>query len=164
MFERLGRRVFARRKRVLIVGVCVLLLGGIWGGAVSKRLSSGGYYDPHSESVRAGDAINHVLGVPSSDATVLFTADSDITAPASAAAITAALKALPTSAVKGYVSYWTAPAPQLLSTDRHATYVTMQLAGSTDAAQESSLATVKAALRASAVARASRPNTAGPSR
>ena len=48
MFERLGVRVFARRKRVLIAGLVLLILGGLWGGSVSKHLSSGGYYDPHS--------------------------------------------------------------------------------------------------------------------
>jgi len=136
---------------VLVVGLCVLLLGGIWGGSVSKLLSSGGYYDPSSESVRAADVITHALGVPASDATVLFVAGDDITAPGPSAAVVAALQALPPSAVKGYVSYWTSHLPQLISTDRHATYVTLQLVGTTDAAQETSLASVKAALRASAL-------------
>ena len=89
MFERLGRRVFTRRKRVLVVGLCVLLLGGIWGGSVSKRLSSGGYYDPQQRiGPRRLTPSTTCSDVPAFDATVLFIADGDITAPVPSAAIT----------------------------------------------------------------------------
>ena len=59
---------------MLIAALVLLILGGLWGGSVSKHLSSGGYYDPHSESVKAGYDINHKVDVPTVDAIVLFTA------------------------------------------------------------------------------------------
>jgi uncharacterized membrane protein YdfJ with MMPL/SSD domain len=143
MFERLGVRVFARRKRVLIVGLLLLILGGLWGGSVSKHLSSGGYYDPHSESVRAGDDINHKLDVPTQDAIVLFTSQQPISDPTVQRNIETALASLPTDQVPSYATYWTSHQPQQLSTNGRATYVTLSLTGKTDATQEHSLAVAR---------------------
>jgi len=146
MFERLGAAIFARRKMVLLLGVAVIVIAGLWGGSVSKRLSSGGYYDPHSESVIAANDIKHKLGVPSSDATVVFTSNQPVTDPATAAGIESALASLPHDVVPGYVSYATSKQPWLISNDKHATYATLQLAGDTDAKQSASFAEVKTAL------------------
>jgi uncharacterized membrane protein YdfJ with MMPL/SSD domain len=146
MFERLGVRVFARRKRVLIVGLVLLILGGLWGGSVSKHLSSGGYYDPHSESVRAGNDIQHKLGVPTQDAIVLFTSQQPVSDPTVEHAIESALASLPHAEVPSYTTYWTSHQPQQLSTNGRATYVTLSLTGKTDATQEQSLAVARSAL------------------
>jgi uncharacterized membrane protein YdfJ with MMPL/SSD domain len=146
MFERLGARVFDRRKRVLLVSLALLILGGLWGGSVSKHLSSGGYYDPHSESVKAGNDINHKVDVPTVDAIVLFTATSPVTDPAVEHAIETALAALPHADVPSYTTYWTSHQRQQLSTNAHATYVTLELTGKTDATQEASLAAVRSTL------------------
>ncbi|HEY0871512.1 MAG TPA: MMPL family transporter [Acidothermaceae bacterium] len=143
MFERLGARVFNRRKRVLIVSLALLILGGLWGGSVSKHLSSGGYYDPHSESVKAGNDINHKVDVPTVDAIVLFTATTPVTNPAVEQSIETALAALPHADVPSYTTYWTSHQRQQLSTNTHATYVTLELTGKTDATQEASLAAVR---------------------
>jgi uncharacterized membrane protein YdfJ with MMPL/SSD domain len=146
MFQRLGVRVFARRKRVLIVGLVLLVLGGLWGGSVSKHLSSGGYYDPHSESVRAGDDINHKLDVPTQDAIVLFTSQQPISDPTVQHSIETALASLPPAQVPSYTAYWTSHQPQQLSTNGRATYVTLSLTGKTDATQEHSLAVARGTL------------------
>jgi uncharacterized membrane protein YdfJ with MMPL/SSD domain len=146
MFERLGARVFARRKRVLIVGLVLLILGGLWGGSVSKHLSSGGYYDPHSESVRAGNDIQHKLDVPTQDAVVLFTSQQPMSDPTVRDAIESALASLPAAQVPSYTTYWTSHQPQQLSTNGRATYVTLSLTGKTDATQEHSLAVARVAL------------------
>ncbi|MDQ1495672.1 MAG: putative drug exporter of the superfamily [Actinomycetota bacterium] len=143
MFERLGRSVFAHRRIVLIVGLVVLVAAGLWGGSVSKRLSSGGYYDPHSESVKASNAMKTKLGLPSVDVTVLLTSQTPVTDAATAAAIQRALAAVPRDVVPAYSSYWTTRQPAFLSPDAHSTYVTMQLAGTGDAAQVRSLGLVK---------------------
>ena len=140
MFERLGVRVFAHRKRVLIAGLVLLVLGGLWGGSVSKHLSSGGYYDPHSESVAAGNDILHKLDVPAQDAIVLFTSTQPMSNPTVQHAIESALAALPHAQVPSYTTYWTSHRVQQLSTNGRATYVTLSLTGKTDAAQEYSLA------------------------
>jgi uncharacterized membrane protein YdfJ with MMPL/SSD domain len=146
MFERLGVRVFGRRKRVLVVGLLLLILGGLWGGSVSKHLSSGGYYDPNSESVRAGYDINHKLDVPTQDAVVLFTSQQPISDPTVQQGIEAALASLPPAQVPSYTTYWTSHQPQQLSTNGRATYVGLSLAGQTDATQEHSLAVARDAL------------------
>ena len=146
MFERLGVRVFAHRKRVLIAGLVLLILGGLWGGSVSKHLSSGGYYDPHSESVRAGNDIQHKLDVPTQDAVVLFTSQQPISDPTVEHSIETALASLPRAQVPSYTTYWTSHQPQQLSTNGRATYVTLSLTGKSDAAQEYSLAVARSTL------------------
>jgi RND superfamily putative drug exporter len=148
MFERLGGAVFARRKLVLIIGLVIMALAGFWGASVGKHLSSGGYYDPNSESVVAADQMKKVLDVPTDDATVVFTSQQPLSTPGVEASIEGALAALPQSAVVAYVSYGTSHQPQLLSTDGHATYATLQLAGDTDADQYTSFTKVKTALAA----------------
>ena len=146
MFERLGARVFARRKVVLVVGLIVLVLGGVWGGSVSKLLSSGGYYDPHSESVKAGDDITHKLDVPAVDAIVFFTSTTPVSDPAVRGLIESALATLPTSAVPSYTTYWTTHRTEQISTNGRATYVDLRLTGDTDATQQRSLGVVRTAL------------------
>jgi uncharacterized membrane protein YdfJ with MMPL/SSD domain len=146
MFERLGVAVFARRRVVLIIGLAIIVLAGLWGGSVSKRLSSGGYYDPHSESVIAANNIKDKLGVPSNDATVLFTSDRPVSDPAVGSSIEAALASLPRDIVPGYISFGNSRQPRLISVDGHSTYAILQLAGTTDSAQTASFASVKALL------------------
>ncbi|MBX6370862.1 MAG: MMPL family transporter [Acidothermus sp.] len=143
MFERLGAVVFHRRRVIALIGLLMLILAALWGGDVTKRLSSGGYYDPHSESVRAANAISDVLHLPSSDATVLFSAKEPITAPGPTRAITSALRSLPKTVVPSYVSYWNTGQRRLISTDGRATYVVLELAGSTDAEKGAALQVVK---------------------
>jgi len=147
VFERLGGAVYRRRKVVLLLGLIVIVLAGMWGGSVTKRLSGGGYYDPNSESVIAANDIKDKLSVPSSDATVLFTSQQQpVTDPQIASSIESALASLPHDVVPGYLSYATTRQPQLISTDKHATYATLQLAGDTDAEQTASFKTVKSLL------------------
>jgi uncharacterized membrane protein YdfJ with MMPL/SSD domain len=146
MFERLGARVFSRRTRVLFVSLAVLILAGLWGGSVSKHLSSGGYYDPHSESVKAGNDIIHKVDVPATDAIVLFTSKQAVSSTAVESAINSALAALPRADVPSYTTYWMSHRPQQLSTNGKATYVTIALTGKTDATQEASLAVVRSTL------------------
>src|SRR5579875_425886 len=143
MFDRLGRAMYHRRRLVIIIGIVLLALAALWGSDVTKRLSSGGYYDPHSESVQAANAITDVLHLPSSDATVLFTSREPITSPANAAAIVGALHDLPKSVVPSYLSYWNTGQRRLISTDGRSTYVTLELAGTTDAQKASALQVVK---------------------
>ena len=146
MFERLGARVFSRRTRVLFVSLAVLIVAGLWGGSVNKHLSSGGYYDPHSESVKAGNDITHKVDVPATDAIVLFTSTQPVSDPAIESAIEQALATLPRADVPSYTTYWMSHRPQQLSTNGKATYVTIALTGTTDATQEASLAVVRSTL------------------
>jgi uncharacterized membrane protein YdfJ with MMPL/SSD domain len=149
MFERLGEVMFRRRRAVGVLALIVIVLGGLWGGSVSKHLSGGGYYDPHSESVLAGTASTDDLGVPRSDAIALFTsAASSVTDPSVEAVIESSLASLPRTAVTAYESYGTTRSAALISQDRHETYASLQLAGTGDSAQEHSLAVAKRVLTA----------------
>src|ERR1043166_3339069 len=53
MLARLGRFTVRRRRVILISAVVGLLVAGALGGSVVKRLSTGGFTDPNSESARA---------------------------------------------------------------------------------------------------------------
>jgi RND superfamily putative drug exporter len=146
VFERLGGAVYRHRRLVLVIGLLVIVVAAAWGGSVGKRLSSGGYYDPGSESVLAASDIKHKLAVPSSDMTVLFTSQQPVTNPEVAASIDAALASLPHDVVPGYLSYQRSHQPALVSKDGHATYATLQLAGGDDAGLAGSFQTVKGLL------------------
>jgi RND superfamily putative drug exporter len=147
MFEALGRVVYRQRKLILVLGVLVLAVGGLWGGQVSKHLSAGGYYSTSSESARAADAINTTLGQPSADAIVLFRSDHvTVDDPAFQRSVTESLAAVPTDVVVSAKTFWSTQLPQLVSTDRHATYAVVQLQGSDDKAKEKSYETLRAQL------------------
>jgi uncharacterized membrane protein YdfJ with MMPL/SSD domain len=151
MFEHLGGWVFARRKAVLLVGLVVLVLAGLWGGSVSKRLSSGGYYDPHSESVRAGNEITHALGVPETDAIVLFTSAQPVSSPAVKNSIETALAGVPRSSMVSATTYWSSHQPQQISTDGRSTYVPVDLVGDTDSELQASLEVLRTSLAGAAL-------------
>ena len=151
MFERLGAWVFGRRKAVLLVWLAVLVLGGLWGGSVSKRLSSGGYYDPHSESVKAGNEITHTLGVPETDALVLFTSTQPVSVVSVQDSIEAALARVPRTSMKSATTVWTSHQAQQISTDGHSTYVPVDLVGDTDSEQQASLEVLRTTLAGAAL-------------
>src|SRR5450631_1123738 len=151
MFERLGAWVFGRRQAVLLVGLAVLVLGGLWGGSVSKRLSSGGYYDPHSESVKAGNEITHTLGVPETDAIVLFTSTQPVSVVSVQDSIEAALTRVPRTSMKSATTVWTSHQAQQISTDGHSTYVPVDLVGDTDSEQQASLEVLRTTLAGAAL-------------
>jgi RND superfamily putative drug exporter len=97
--------------------------------------------------VVAANDIKDKLGVPSSDATVLFTSERlPVTDPSVASSIENALAALPHDVVPGYVSFASTRQPPLISSDEHATYATLQLAGDTDAQQTASFETTRSLL------------------
>src|SRR5450755_3518000 len=151
MFERLGAWVFGRRKAVLLVWLAVLVLGGLWGGSVSKRLSSGGYYDPQSESVKAGTEITHTLGVPETDAIVLFTSTQPVSVVSVHDSIEATLARVPRTSMKSATTVWTSHLPQQISTDGHSTYVPVDLVGDTDSEQQASLEVLRTTLAGAAL-------------
>ena len=141
LFERIGRLVYRRRKAVLALTAAFVAFAAVWGTAVFGVLDGGGFDDPTSESSRAVVALEDDLGRAATDVVVVYRAPdgSDLTvdSPAFASAVQGALAGPPAADVVSVTSFWsTDGAPAFVSTDRHATYVAIQLAGATEDARQ----------------------------
>jgi RND superfamily putative drug exporter len=130
MFDALGRTMYRRRRWVLGIAVALLAFAGGWGTGVFGSLSSGGFDDRGSDSARAAQAAADQFGRDDADVVVLYrSATATVDDPAFRQAVTTTLGALPTGVVEKVTTYWDSRAPQLVSTDRHASYAVLRLAG-----------------------------------
>ena len=120
MLARLGRLVVRRRRLVLIGGVIAFVVSGAFGGSAAESLSSGGFDDPASESVRADEALLEAFGAGTPNVVLLVTAEGgDVDDPAVAATGRALADELAAREhLTNVVSYWTLDeAPPLRSLD-----------------------------------------------
>jgi uncharacterized membrane protein YdfJ with MMPL/SSD domain len=133
MFEALGRVMYRRRRWVVAVAVAFVVFAGVWGTGVFGAMTSGGFEDPGSESSRAAEVAAQALGRDSADAVVLYRSD-DLTVddPAFRTAVDESLAAVPSGLLATTTTFWATGAPQLVSTDRHATYAVLQFADGVD--------------------------------
>jgi uncharacterized membrane protein YdfJ with MMPL/SSD domain len=130
MFETIGRVMYRRRRWVLGAVLAFLAFGGVWGTQVFGRLTGAGFDDPGSDSYKATRVAADRLGRDDADVVVLYRSDSQtVDAPAFQRAVTSTLGALPHSVVGKVTTYWDTKAPQLVSTDRHASYAVLTLLG-----------------------------------
>ena len=130
MFERLGRIMYRRRRRVVAVALVLVALAGLWGTGVFGKLVGGGFDDPASASYRATQVANQNLGRDDADVIVLYrSSDRTVDDASYREAVTATLAALPRDVVARTTTYWSSGAAQLVSRDRHATYAVLQLLG-----------------------------------
>jgi RND superfamily putative drug exporter len=109
MLRRLGRLTVRRRKTVLAASVVFFGLAGFFGGPVADSLTSGGFDDPSSESVRASETIEETFGTDDPNVILLVTAGegADVDDPAVAAAGTDLTEELAAEAgVSNVASYW----------------------------------------------------------
>ena len=133
MFETIGRLMYRRRRWVLALAVAFLGVAGVWGTGVFGKLSSGGFADPASDSVRASQLAADRLGRDDADVIMLYrSVDRTVDDPAYRQAVTATLGALPRSAVDRVTTYWDSHAAQLVSADRKQTYAVLRLVGAED--------------------------------
>src|SRR5690606_16742417 len=73
MFDRWGRWVHRRRRRVLAAAGAALVFAGVWGTGVFGALSaSGGFDTPGSESAEAARIAERDLGRSTADVVVLY--------------------------------------------------------------------------------------------
>lgn len=130
MFASWGRVAVRFRWTVLATGAAVLLFGAAWGTGVLASLTGGGFDDPRSESTVASDRIEAELGNQDVDVVALYSSPSATAdAPAFAGPVTATLEAVrQRPEVASVTSWYDTAAPELVSTDRHATYATIRLA------------------------------------
>jgi uncharacterized membrane protein YdfJ with MMPL/SSD domain len=149
MFAALGRFAAQRRRWVLLGTLVFLVFAGVWGtGAFGALTGGAGFEDPASESIQADHVLAGPLGRYNPDVVALIespgaTVDS---APV-AGAIQAAVAAIPAGAVTETRTYWSTHDGAFLSTDRHATYVTLTLPQNTDNAKVAAFTALRDRLR-----------------
>ncbi|MGK2949000.1 MAG: MMPL family transporter [Acidimicrobiales bacterium] len=139
MLAQLGRTVVRRRKIVLIGAVIAFALSGAFGGSAAESLSSGGFDDPASESVRADEALLEAFGTGTPNVVLLVTADGgDVDDPAVAAAGVALTEELAAQEhLTNVVSYWTLDdAPPLRGLDGDRALVLGRIEGTQDEVNE----------------------------
>lgn len=139
MFEALGRFLHRRRKPLLVLTLLFAVLSGAYGVGVFGDMKPGGFEDPGSDSRRAAQLAEKAFPQRAPDAVIVYR-DEDVTVddPEFARAVTSTVDALPESAVTGYSTFWMTQAPALVSHDRHATFVGINLRGGDDNAKEKS--------------------------
>lgn len=152
MFAWWGRVVVRLRWVVLAVAAGVLVLGATWGGGVFSDLISGGFDDPSSPSSRAREQIVEQVGRQDVDILALYSAD-QLTAedPAFKAAVTDVVGKLRSRPEVAAVTsgYDPGSPPVLFSSDRHATYLAIQLRDGDENAKLDDLAAIEPVLHAS---------------
>ncbi len=141
MFGAWGRLIYRRRRLALVIAAIAIVFAGVWGTHVFGALSSGNSFTPpDSQSQREADLAAGAFGRNSADVVVLYRSSRlTVGDPAYRAAVTSALAALPRREVPSVSTYWSTRPPRsasLVSSDRHATYAVLQLAGADDAARQ----------------------------
>jgi trehalose monomycolate/heme transporter len=146
MFEAWGRAVYRGRRLTLAVCLLFAIAAAVWGTGVFGKLNSGNTFTPPSSQSNMEAAKSASLfGRTAVDAVVLFRSSTATVAdPAYRQAVDQYLAHLPSGPVTGAVTYWTTGRTALVSTDRHATYAGIQLAGSTDQQRESTYKAIRA--------------------
>ncbi|MFV0457920.1 MAG: MMPL family transporter [Actinomycetales bacterium] len=129
-----GRLIYRFRWLVLALGLALLTFGSIWGPGVVTLLGSGGFDVPGSESERAQTRIVETVGAPGADVIALYRSDEyTVDDAAFADAVQDAVADVPDDPlVRQITSYYSTGAPALVSSDRHATFVAVQLRGTSD--------------------------------
>ena len=110
--ERSGALTARHPRRVLALFLVSVIAMGVLGAGVFPRLSSSGYDDPGSESMRAAAALESTFGVREPLAVVAIEVAAGVDSPQGVAAATdlvAQIEAVP--GVDGVISYWTSGRP-----------------------------------------------------
>ena len=129
MFAWWGRMLVRARWWVIAATVALVAVGGVWGTGVFSTLSGGGYDDPSSPSNQAYARITEELGRQGEDVIVLYSSttatvdEAGLRGPVEAAAARVAGR----PEVHRLQSYYAPGSPALVSSDRHATYIAIQL-------------------------------------
>jgi uncharacterized membrane protein YdfJ with MMPL/SSD domain len=78
MFEKLASLVYGNRRRVLVVAVVSILVAGVFGLGVAKRLSPYGDTDPATQSVQATDRYQAATGLQLEPGAIALVATGDV--------------------------------------------------------------------------------------
>ena len=154
MFEAWGRTLYRRRRLTLALTLVLVAFAAVWGTGVFGKLSAGdNFTPPDSQSQREASQAAQVFGRNDADVVVLYrSATMTVADPGYRQAVTTALRGLPRADVTRVGTYWSTGSPRLVSTDRHATYAVLQLAGEDDAARHQAYQAIKAELTPASLA------------
>ncbi|MCW2942534.1 MAG: drug exporter of the superfamily-like protein [Actinomycetia bacterium] len=131
MFAGLGRLIHRRRWISFALVLLLTVLCGWYGIGVFSRFSQGGFDDPHSASTRVATLSATYFGSTNPDVLAIYRDESrTVNDPTFMRDIVTTVARLPTAQVSSVISYWDSPRNlgALISTDRHSTYVAIQLA------------------------------------
>lgn len=132
MFAALGRLVHRRRLSCLAFCLVFIVVSGGWGSGAIPRLQAGGFDDPHSSSSLVAKLASNYFSDSTPDIFVIYrSATMTVDDPRFRGAVTSTVARLPRTKVRALLTYWsTSPhLSELLSADKHATFVAIQLAG-----------------------------------
>ena len=110
MLTRLGRFSVAHRKGVLVSTALLAIVAAVLGGGVAKRLTTGGFYDPGSESQRAAQLLEQRFAQAPPNLVLLVTprAARSVDDPAvTAAGLAFTRRVAGERYVRNVASYWT---------------------------------------------------------
>jgi RND superfamily putative drug exporter len=149
MFAALGRFVAGHRRLVLIVALAFGVLGGVWGsGAPGTLQGGGGFDDPNSQSVHADNVLAGPLGRDVTDAVVLYrSATMTVDDPAFASAVQHIAAGVPRTDVARLDTFWSTHDPAFVSSDRHATYIGVQLTSADQQKEVTQFKSIQAAFK-----------------
>jgi RND superfamily putative drug exporter len=135
VLTRLAQVIVRRRRLVLLVAFLALVVAGVFGGGVAKRLSSGGFNDPGAQSTQANNVLSDQFHTGAPNVVLLVTAKSGTTvdSPAVVQAGQALTARLGREAdVSQATSYWSLGQPPLRSKDGTQALVLGRLSGTDD--------------------------------
>jgi putative drug exporter of the RND superfamily len=136
VLTRLAEMIVRRRRLVLFVAFGTIVVAGIFGGGVAKRLSSGGFNDPGAQSTRANNILRDQFHTGDPNMVLLVTAHTGSTVDSpevarAGEALTARLAGEPTVSQAG--SYWSlGQSPPLRSKNGTQALVLARLRGNDD--------------------------------
>src|SRR5437764_7743129 len=134
MLARVGAFTVRRRRAVVISAVVGLIIAGVLGGTVVKKLSTGGFSDPNSESARAERTLLDTFHFGNPNLVLLVTTKKgSVDAPAVRAqglALTAALSK--EKDVARALSYWSVGSPPPLHSKNGAQALVLAYISGTD--------------------------------
>ena len=132
MFAWWGRTLVRLRWAVLAAALVLIAVGTTWGTGVFGSLTGGGFEDPASESSRIRERIIAEFGNQDIDLLVLYSSDTaTVDQPEFREAVTATLDRIrQRPEVATVTSWYETQVPSMVSADRRATYVALQLRAS----------------------------------
>ncbi|MFF4622202.1 MMPL family transporter [Nonomuraea jabiensis] len=131
MFAALGRFAVRRRWWIVVAALVVAVAGGLFGSTAMGLFTGGaGFVDPRSESNRADELLARLFPHDGVDVIVVYESrQRTVDDPAFAAAVREVAGRLPADKVSAAHTYWSTGSPRYVSTDRHATYMTLTMTG-----------------------------------
>ena len=136
MLHRWSEFLIRRAGWVLTAGVLVTILAAMYGIGVFGSLTQGGFDDPATESARELAHEQEVFGNKSVDVIAIYRSpDLEVSDPDFKAEVDETLARIPEGTTTSVATYWDTRDPSMVSTDKHATTVTISLAGDGQAEQ-----------------------------